>query len=238
MHLREALAAWARGVAGGAVWSGTALVVPAIAVIRDHQVALAIVLFAMETVLASAILRFRIARALHGMPFDTEASARLRAARGAAGTAAAFSLGSGGLVLVFFLAYDLQAAQLPAVAAALVPWITWMVAGLLAGAILDSFLAPVGSVAWLETSAAWQFRRIAAPAFAYLPGALLTAWMGTSQGFLWPWFVVRAFTDITALSPGAREQTRSVVFGLAQDNSGRHPGTPTVRRDGAPRSDV
>jgi hypothetical protein len=213
------LTMWARAVCGRAVWSASSLLVPALAVFHEQRVAQAIALYTLETVVAVALLRVRLGRALRGRPFDDPEAARLRQARQVAGMAAACSLVIGFLVLAFFVAYDVRPDDL----FDLSTWhdapfdgfgerVQWLAAGLLAGAVLDAWLAPVWSVEWLEASAAWQLRRVAAPAFAYLPGALLTAWQGSSAGFLLPWFLVRAFTDLTALAPGERERVRAHVM--------------------------
>ena len=61
--------------------------------------------------------------------------------------------------------------------------------------------------------AAWQARRLAAPAFAYLPGVAITAWQGSSQGFLWPWFLCRLWVDLAGLFPHQREVARREFLG-------------------------
>lgn len=218
------LSTWVRGVAGQAVWSAAALAVPALAVLQDRQVAQAIVLYTLETTLAAALVHFRITRALRPLASKDPAAERLRQARQVAGTAGAFSVVLGFLVLAFFVAYDVRPENLLDVST----WrgasfegfggrLRWMTAGLLLGAVLDTWLAPVTSPAWLGASAAWQMRRVAAPAFAYLPGAALTAWTGSSSGFLWPWFLLRAYTDFTALMPGERDRVHDVVLGPQPD---------------------
>lgn len=212
------LAFWVRGVAGRAVWSASALAVPALAVLHDRQVAQAIVLYTAETTLAATVVRVRINRALRPLTWEDPVAAQLRDARQAAGTAAAVSFVLGFLVLAFFVAFDVRPQDLFDVST----WrgatfdgfgsrFRWMAAGLLLGALLDTWLAPVRSPVWLRAAAAWQMRRVAAPAFAYLPGVALTAWMGSTSGFLWPWFLLRAYTDLTALLPGERDRVRSAV---------------------------
>ncbi|BCS34577.1 hypothetical protein TBR22_A38050 [Luteitalea sp. TBR-22] len=224
------VAAWVRSVAGQAVWSTSTLAVPALAVLADRQVAQAIVLYTLETTLAVALLRVRLRGALRGRSFADGEAARLRAAGGAATTAALASLVLGFLILAFYVAYDVRPTDLFVPAT----WgqghfdgfsgrLRWMAAGMIAGAALDAWMAPVRSTDWLEASAAWQVRRVAAPAFAYLPGAALTAWSGTSAGFLWPWLVTRGFTDLTALLPGARERAREEVLAART-----HRATPQV----------
>lgn len=219
MQPGDAILARTRAVAGQALWSASALAVPALAVLADRQVAQAIVLYAFETVIAVALLRLRLGRALRDKAFQDPEAARLRAARGVATTAAMFSLGLGFLVLAFYVAFDVRPSNLFDAST----WghghfdgfggrVRWMASGMLAGAALETWLAPVRDTAWLETAAAWQLRRVAAPAFAYLPGVALTAWSGTSAGFLWPWIATRGLTDLTALLPGAREQARREVL--------------------------
>lgn len=219
MEFSSSGAAWARGVAGRAVWSASALAVPALAVLQERHVAQAIILHTVETVLAVLLLRAHLARALRGLAWDDRDAARLRAARHTAGLAAMVSAVLATLLLAFYVAYDVRPPDLfdaqswPADAFdGFGDRVQWMAFGLLAGAVLEAWLAPPRTTAALEASAAWLLRRVAAPAFAYLPGAALTAWAGTTAGFLWPWFVVRAFTDLTALFPGARERARAEVF--------------------------
>lgn len=220
MHQGDGLSSWLRGGAGQAVWSASALVVPAVAVLHERQVAQAIALYTCESVLAALILRGRLGRILRPLAFGDPTSMALRRAREVAGLAALVSLVLGVLVLTFSVAYDARPTNLFDVGtwqgapfAGFGRRLLWMTVGLCLGAALDGWLAPVGEVAWLEATAAWQMRRVAAPALAYLPGAALTAWFGSTAGFVWPWFVVRAFTDLTALRPGERGRVRDEVFG-------------------------
>lgn len=219
MQLSTALTAWGRSVAGQAVWSACALAVPALAVLHERHVAQAIALYTMETVLAVVLLRLRLARALRGRDWEDPDATRLRTARRVAGDAAGLSLPLAFLVLVFYVFYDVRPPDLfdleswpPGHFDGLLERMQWMVGGLLAGAVLEAWLAPPSTVTALESKAVWLFRRVAAPAFAYLPGVALTAWMGTTAGFLWPWFILRALTDLTALLPGAQQQARAEVL--------------------------
>lgn len=192
---------------------------PALAVLHDQQVAQAIVLYTLETVLGAALLHARIGSALRPLAWDDATAVSLRRARQATATAAFVSLILGFLVLAFFVAFDVRPANLfdpgtwqGASLDGFWPRLGWMASGLGLAAVLDTWFAPVRSAEWLETSAAWQLRRVAAPAFAYLPGAALTAWLGSSAGFVWPWLLVRAAIDLTALRPGERARVRREVF--------------------------
>jgi hypothetical protein len=219
MQASDALGTWARSVAGQAVWSGASLLVPAFAILRDGSVALAVALYGIETVVGAAVLATRIRGTRRSLSPGAEDATRLAAARSLLATTMFFSLVLSALLLVFFYAYDLEPGGLRAVTASVGSRASWLVAAVLAGACLDALLAPVRSVAWLESAAAWQARRLAAPALAYLPGVALTAWQGTSQGFLWPWFLLRLWVDFAGLFPHQREVARREFLGPQRDRT-------------------
>ena len=217
MQASDALGTWARGVAGQAVWSGASMLVPALAIIRDGSVALAVALYGIETVIGAVVLAARIRVVRRQLPPGDDGGARLAAARNLLVTTVMFSLVLSVLLLVFFFAYDLEPGGLRALTGSLASRASWLAAAVLVGACLDAVLAPVRTVAWLEDAAAWQARRLAAPAFAYLPGVALTAWQGSSQGFLWPWFLFRLWVDVAGLFPHQREVARREFLGPQRD---------------------
>ena len=45
----------------------------------------------------------------------------------------------------------------------------------------------------------------------------LPVWTGSTSGFLWPWFLLRAYTDLTALVPGERDRVRDTVLSNQPD---------------------
>ena len=83
--------------------------------------------------------------------------------------------------------------------------------------MLDSLLAPVRSVTWLESAAAWQGSRTSVLiVIAFLIGTPIDAlFSGNSQGYFWVWFALRLFSDLNALRPAERERTARCHFGDA-----------------------
>ena len=62
---------------------------------------------------------------------------------------------------------------------------SWMAGMLLASAVIDSLIAPVRSVHWIETAVAWQGSRTAVMTLVLMLGWPVMLFSGTSQGFFW-----------------------------------------------------
>ena len=89
----------------------------------------------------------------------------------------------------------------------------WMAIMLFGGALLDTVMAPVRSVDWLESAAAWQGSRTSVLVIGFLVGTPLMLWFGNSQAYLWPWMALRLFADLNGLRPSERERLRLHLLG-------------------------
>ena len=199
--------------AGSGVWTSASFLFPALSVWHDASVALAMVLFVLETLLASALLGVRIAFARRAAPREDDASRRLaKAARLLVQLVLPFSLVPG-VLLLGYASIDAQHGRLDIGLDGYVERARWMGLVLLGGAVLDSLLAPVRSVTWLESAAAWQASRTSVIVIAFLIGTPIMLWSGNSQGYFWSWFGLRAFSDLNALRPSERERLRLHFLG-------------------------
>ncbi len=88
----------------------------------------------------------------------------------------------------------------------------WMALMLCASAVIDSVLAPVRSVHWLEIGVSWQGSRTAVLCLAVLLGWPIILVMGTAQGFVWTFFVLRLLSDVGSLRQSERERIRATMF--------------------------
>ena len=161
MELRSALSLGTRFNAGHGLWSIVAFIFPTVAIVKDDSVGLAMLLFVVETLLASALLAARLLIPRRAMSGDDDARRRLHEA--------------GKVLLVFVTPFSLACAVMVGAATFIevangradyefwsyVDRARWMAGMLLASAVLDSVIAPVRSVHWLETGVAWQGSRTA-----------------------------------------------------------------------------
>jgi hypothetical protein len=216
--------------AGHGLWTIAAFLFPTLAIIRDDSVILAILLFVLETLLASLVLAARTLVAVRGGAHDGEAGRRVTEAR---------------RVLLFFVAPFGLGCMVMFAAVALIEYTngrlpveglglfreraTWMATMLLASAALDTLIAPVRSVQWLETAVAWQGSRTSVMTLVLLVGWPVILVTGTSQGFFWVFFAFRLLSDVGSLWPGQREQIRARMFEGPGD-----PATPNDRQAKAP----
>ena len=118
-----------------------------------------------------------------------------------------------GLLLLLFAAADVQQGRLVADVGGYLERARWMALVLLGGAALDSVLAPVRTVTWLESAAAWQASRTSVLVIAFLVGTPYMVWSGNSQAYFWVWFVLRLFSDVNTLRPSERERLRLHFLG-------------------------
>jgi hypothetical protein len=199
--------------AGAGLWAGASFLFPAFSVWHDASVALAMVLYVLETVLASFLLAVRIAVARRARAGTPEARGRLqRALRLLAQLVIPFSIVPGMLLLGYAL-IDEQQGRLTLDVAWHAERARWMAFALVAGATLDSLLAPVRSVIWLESAAAWQASRTSVLVVAFLIGTPIMLYSGSSQAYFWVWFGLRLLSDVNALRPTERERLRLHFLG-------------------------
>ena len=118
-----------------------------------------------------------------------------------------------GVLLLGYAAIDAQQGRLSVDVDGYAERARWMALVLLGGAVLDSLLAPVRSVTWLESAAAWQASRTSVIVIAFLIGTPIMLWSGNSQGYFWAWFGLRLFSDVNALRPAERERLRLHFLG-------------------------
>ena len=147
--------------AGHGLWSIVAFFFPAFAIVKDESVSLAMLLFLLETLLASALIAARVGVSRRAMRADAEAARRLlEALKVLLLFVLPFSLGCAvTLGVATFVEVDKGRATFDA--SVHIDRATWMAVALLASAVLDSVIAPVRSVTWLETGVAWQGSRTA-----------------------------------------------------------------------------
>jgi hypothetical protein len=205
----------ARSGAGRGVWSLASFIFPTFAIVKDESVSLAMLLFLLETLLASALLAARVGVSRHAMRADAGAAERLRETlKVLLIFVLPFSLGCALMLgAVTFIEIDKGRATFDA--ALHVDRAKWMALTLLASAVLDSVIAPVRSVTWLETGVAWQGSRTAVMCLCVLLGWPVMLFMGTTQAFFWIFFALRLLSDIGSMRPGERERIRTTMFGDA-----------------------
>lgn len=201
--------------AGHGLWSIVAFIFPTLAIVKDDSVALAMLLFVMETLLASALLGVRVLVSRGAMAGDDRAWRRLGEV--------------GKMLLIFVAPFSLVCAVMLGVVtlievdkgratfdlSLLAERARWMATMLLASAVLDSLVAPVRSVQWLETGVAWQGSRTAVLFLCMLLGWPVMLFTGTTQAFFWVFFALRLISDAGSLRPGERERIRANMFGEA-----------------------
>jgi hypothetical protein len=232
----------ARANAGHGVWAVVAFVFPTLATVKDDSVILAILLFVLETLLASAVLFVRTLAGARGHAHDDMARRRIVETRRVLQFfVAPFSLAC----MVMFGAVALIESgkgRLPVEGLALLgERASWMAGMLLASAVLDTLVAPVRSVRWLETAVAWQGSRTSVMTLVLLLGWPVMLFTGTSQAFFWAFFALRLLSDLGSLWPGQRERIRANMFDrpVVADATLGQVGTapPSFSRDHA-RHDV
>ncbi len=207
---------------GHRLWSLAAFAFPALALVQNQSVVLAMLLFVMETLLASVLLAARVWTARRALRDQPEAAHRLHEAwRMLLWFVGPFSLACalmlGGLAFI-----EADKGRLQGWATDMGDRARWMALVLCASAVLDSVVAPVRSVHWLETGVSWQGSRTAILLLAVLLGWPIILFMGTAQGFLWTFFALRLLSDLGSLRPGERERIRTTMFGE------RLTGPPTI----------
>jgi hypothetical protein len=200
--------------AGRAAWAAIAFLFPTLAIVQDGNVAIAMLLFIIETLLATALLGGRLAIATRAGAGDGDARARLGEVRKLLLILVLpFSVACGVMLAAVTGIEHANTGRFAGAATGLATRASWMAAALLASAILDTVIAPVRSVQWLETSAAWLWSRTAVMFLTMLIGWPVMLFTGTSQAFAWIFFVFRLLTDLGTLRPGERERIRAVAFG-------------------------
>lgn len=199
--------------AGHGLWAIVAFIFPTLAVVKDDSVALAMLLFLLETLLASSLLGVRVLASRRAMAGNDGARQRLATV--------------GNTLMIFVGPFSLACAVMLGVVvmievskgravydlAAFGDRARWMAVMLLATAALDSLLAPVRSVQWIETAVAWQGSRTAVMLLAVLLGWPVMLFTGTSQGLFWAFFGLRLLSDLGSLTSGERERIRAQMFG-------------------------
>ena len=213
MSHHSLLSAGMRIGAGHGLWSIASFLFPAFAILKDESVSLAMLLFLLETLLASALLAARVGVSRRVMRADPGASHRLRETlKVLLLFVLPFSLGCGVMLgAVTFIEIDKGRATFDA--ALHIDRAKWMAVALLASAVLDSLIAPVRSVTWLETGVAWQGSRTAVLFLCVLLGWPVMLFTGTTQAFFWIFFFLRLLSDFGSLKPGERERIRATMFG-------------------------
>ena len=233
VHVWQTLGGRVGAQAGAGLWVGASFLFPALSVWRDDSVALGMVLFVLETVLASVLLVARITLARRAVPADLEASARLhKALRLIMEMALPFSLVPGVLLLGFAI-LDAQDGRVALDVAGHVARAGWMALMLVASAALDSVLAPVRTVAWLESAAAWQASRTSVLVIAFLLG---TPFMLRDQEFSGVLLGVVRPPAVRRRERDAVGRARSPAPALPRPGHGAaHPMTTNACPGGRPR---
>lgn len=199
--------------AGHGLWSLVAFAFPTLAIVKDDSVALAMLLFVTETMCASALLGARLLVSRRAMAGEDDARRRLHEV--------------GKALLIFVTPFSLACAVMLGVVTVIEVQkgravfdlalfgerVKWMAMMLLASAVLDSIIAPVRSVHWLETGVAWQGSRTAVLFLCVLLGWPVMLFTGTTQAFFWIFFALRLLSDFGSLKPGERERIRAQMFG-------------------------
>ena len=218
MTLQSALSLGARAIAGRGLWVGTSFAFPALALFKDDSVALAMVLFILETLLGSAVLVVRM-RGARRATSEPDAAARIGKAMRLLGEfVLPFSLVPC-ILLVAFTALDAERVDLRTWYATYASRAQGMALLLLAGAALDSLIAPVRTVAWLETAAAWQASRTSVLVLAFLLGVPVMIATSSTQGFFWAYFGLRLFGDLNGMRPSERERLRTHFLGTGAERA-------------------
>ena len=210
----DMVASGTRVAAGHGVWSIAAFLFPALAVVKDDSVILAILLFVVETLLAAVVLFARtLAGARQGPGDDVSRRRVVEVRRVLQFFVAPFTVGC--LVMFAAVAFiEYKNGRLPVEGLALFrERASWMAGMLLASAALDTLLAPVRSVHWLETAVAWQGSRTSVMTLVLVIGWPVILFTGRSQGFFWVFFALRLLSDVGSLWPGQRERIRANLFG-------------------------
>ncbi|MCC6163132.1 MAG: hypothetical protein IT182_07260 [Acidobacteria bacterium] len=215
MVLQPATSLSTRVVGGRGLWALVAFLFPTLAVVKDQSVVLAMLLFLMETLLASALLGVRLAASRRAMSGDHTALRRLHEVGKALGIfVLPFSLGC--VVLLGVVTFiEVANGRASHDVAAFADRAGWMAGMLLATAVLDSLVAPVRTVTWLESAVSWQSSRTAVMFLAVMVGWPVMLWTGTTQGLFWGFFGLRLLSDLGSLAPGERERIRATMFGDA-----------------------
>jgi len=201
--------------AGHGLWSLVACFFPAAALIKDDSVAMAMLLFLLETLMAAALLVVRLSTSRRAARDDHEARRRLgEAIRMVQFFVLPFSLGCAVLLgVVTFIEVEKGRAAFDV--ASHLDRAKWMALALLASACLDSIIAPIRSVTWLETGVSWQGSRTAVMILVVLLGWPVMLFTGTTQSFFWVFFGLRLLSDLGSLKPGELERIRAQMFGEA-----------------------
>jgi hypothetical protein len=199
--------------AGHGLWSIVAFLFPMLAVVKDDSVAMAMLLFLLETLMASAVLVVRLSASRRAARDDHEARRRLgEAIRMVQFFVLPFSLGCAVLLgAVTFIEVEKGRAAFDA--ASHLDRAKWMTLSLFASAGLDSIIAPIRSVTWLETGVSWQGSRTAVMILVVLLGWPVMLFTGTTQSFFWTFFGLRLLSDLGSLRPAERERIRAQMFG-------------------------
>jgi hypothetical protein len=199
--------------AGHGLWSLVAFLFPAAALIKDDSVGMAMLLFLLETLLASALLVARLAASRRAAGADHEARRRLgEAIRTLQFFVLPFSLGCA-VLLGAATFIEVEKGRAAFEVAAHVDRAKWMAVSLLASACLDSVIAPIRSVTWLETGVSWQGSRTAVMTLVLILGWPVMLLTGTTQSFFWIFFGLRLLSDLGSLKRGERERIRCRMFG-------------------------
>ena len=213
--VRPATSLATRFAAGHGLWAVVAFLFPTFAVVKDESIVLAMLLFLMETLLASAVLAVRLRVSRRALGDDDRARRRLHEVGKALGIfVVPFSLAC--VVLLGVVTFiEIANGRASHDVAMLVTRARSMAAMLLGAAVLDSLIAPVRSVRWLESAVAWQSSRTAVMFLAVLVGWPVMLWTGTSQGLFWSFFGLRLLSDLGSLVPAERERITTRMFGDA-----------------------
>jgi hypothetical protein len=203
----------ARSMLGARLWALAAFFFPTLAIVQDQSVVLAMLLFVMETMLASLVLAMRVGLSRRAASGEPAVVWRLREAW----RVLLFFVWPFSLVCAVMLGavtiIEIDKGRLQGSLAEFGDRARWMALTLLVAATLDTVLAPVRSVHWLETGVAWQGSRTAVLFLAVLLGWPIILFTGSGQGFFWTFFVLRLLSDFGGLKRGERERIRAQMFG-------------------------
>ncbi|BCS34579.1 hypothetical protein TBR22_A38070 [Luteitalea sp. TBR-22] len=210
----------------GAAWFGwslrsaAAIGFPSVAVVDDHRPTLAILLYLVEAVLASALLWMRTGIALVGArrragPTETRDQERqrwaLRKARNLAGAVVAVGIIGAPFLWMAALLGD-PGTPWRTVQAEVIGRGQWIALVLLLSAIVDSLVAPVRSAEWLQSSVAMQMNRVILLHPVIMFGYGLFAITGSLLGMVGLFVVGRLLMDLNAMFGNAREGARKQWF--------------------------
>lgn len=217
---------------GDIVRSGGAILVPSLVVLNDHYPELGILLYLAETAMSSALLLVRAGVSLRSTRrrFGAGASgvsgrqvSQLRKARELTVWAVVISVAVLPLLTMAVLA--VRAGEWGPRIEMLTDRAKWMALVVVASAVLDSLIAPVRSMTWLQSSVAAQQVRLIVLHPVVMFGFVIYNLTGSALGLVGIFVTLRLLVDAWGWRTGTRAYLRRRCFGrLAEDEAPANRG--------------